>query len=374
MDIKIEKSAFGGSFLSFSDGKAIFTPYVIPGERADVELVQKKKDFCTAKVRHITETSPDRIKPECPVFARCGGCDYLHMTYERELSEKKAIITDSLKRIAKITENVPEIDIISGQRFHYRSHASLKREGKMTGFFAKDSHDIVPFPVGGCLLLSDVLIEGILNLPGSDGEYKTAVDCAGKYHSAHPGKNIVIHEELNGIKYERNIHSFFQANMLLRNAMVERVLEYTAATGCETILELGCGSGFFTLQLAAHSEKITGIEISSEAIRSAEKNAEHNGIINTVFSCRSDDTIDPVKDRADILVADPPRAGLSDKTRHAIIAMKTPRMVYVSCNPSTWARDVKDLCAAGYVLSKVTFLDMFPGTQHIEIVSLLLRL
>lgn len=373
MEIKIEKSAFGGSSLSFEDGKAVFTPFVIPGERADVEIVQKKKDFCTAKVLHIIERSPDRIAPECPVFARCGGCDYLHMTYERELSEKKAIIADSLKRIAKMNDTLPEIDVISGERFHYRSHASLKVVGGRAGFFAKDSHDIVPFPVGGCLLLSESLIEGIRNFTGADGEYKTAVDSAGKYHSAHPGKNIVVHEELNGITYERNIHSFFQANMPLRKAMADRVVEYAGSDSKKNILELGCGSGFFTLQLAAHCGRISGIEISAEAIHRAEKNAERNGIVNALFSCRSDETADPVKDRADIVVADPPRAGLSDKTRKALIEMKPSTMVYVSCSPPTWARDVKDFAAAGYSLSKVTFIDMFPGTQHIEIISLLER-
>jgi tRNA/tmRNA/rRNA uracil-C5-methylase (TrmA/RlmC/RlmD family) len=371
MEVSFEKSAFGGTCLSFVDGKAVFTPFVIPGERAEVEIVTKKKDFSTAKVCHLIEASADRISPECPVFAKCGGCDYLHMSYARELSEKKEIIADSLRRIAKMRDGIPGIDMISGERFHYRSHSSVKSRGGAAGFFAKDSHDIVPFPPGGCLLLSENLLEGIRNFSQAEGEIKAAVDREGKYHSAHPGKNSTVHEELNGIVYERNIHSFFQANMLLRKAMADRVVEYASSSGRGSALELGCGSGFFTLQLAAHCTEISGVEISAEAVHSAEKNAEANGIDNAVFSCRSDETIDPVKDRADIVVADPPRAGLSDATRKAVIEMKPRIMVYVSCNPSTWARDVRDFSAAGMNLSKITFIDMFPGTQHIEIISLL---
>jgi 23S rRNA (uracil1939-C5)-methyltransferase len=370
MIVKIEKSAFGGHSLAFIERKAVFIPYTIPGETVSIDDIVDKKDYFFAHAVSIEETSPDRIIPECLNFARCGGCDYLHMSYEKECAEKIQIINDSLKRIAKMSEDaLPQIQQIAGERFHYRSHASIKQANFKKGFYSKESHAVVPFPHGGCLLLAKGLHDAAARFQTDKTEYKVAVDRSGMTHAALPGEQRVIEEECRGIKYKRDIHSFFQANMKLRSAMAEKILSCTASEKSDTILELGCGSGFFSLQLAPHCASLRGIEIASDTVHSAEINKKLNMIDNVQFECRSNDSLDAENDRADIVFVDPPRPGLSKRTRSVITAMAPRKIVYVSCNPSTWARDVKEFADASYSLSEVCFIDMFPGTQHIEIVS-----
>jgi 23S rRNA (uracil1939-C5)-methyltransferase len=374
MIIKIEKSAFGGHSLAFIDRKAVFIPYTIPGETVRIDDIVDKKDYFFAHAVAIEEASPDRIVPECLNFSRCGGCDYLHMSYERECAEKIQIINDSLRRIAKMNDDdLPAIKQIAGERFHYRSHASIKQANFKKGFYAKDSHAVVPFPHGGCLLLGKGLHDAAARFQTDKTEYKVAVDRSGMTHAALPGEQRVIEEECSGIKYKRDIHSFFQANMKLRAAMAEQVLACTAPEKSDTILELGCGSGFFSLLLARHCASVHGIEIAADAVHFADINKKLNATDNVLFECRSNDSLDAEKDKADIVFVDPPRPGLSKRTRSVLTAIAPRKIVYVSCNPSTWARDVKEFADASYLLSDVAFIDMFPGTQHIEIVSSLIK-
>ena len=155
--------------------------------------------------------------------------------------------------------------------------------------------------------------------------------------------------------------------------MIETALAYADLSHERTVLDAGCGAGFFTLPAALQSRAVSGIDISRESIAAAKKNAALNGISNVSFQAKPDDRIDPARDKADIVIADPPRAGLSAKTRSAFLKMDPQRIVYISCNPSTWARDLKDLTAQSYALKEYTLIDMFPGTQHIEMISLLER-
>jgi len=371
MIVTIHKSAFGGQSIAFVDNQAVFIPGTIPGERVEIGGIVNKGDYATAKVTQITEQSPDRIAPECINFDRCGGCDYLHINYSRELSEKCAIIVDSLTRIGKFGESeIPDIDIIHGDRFHYRSHASVKHSNFKKGFYGKESHEVAPFPQSGCLLLDKHLFNTVMRCQSKAPELKAALDRTGTPHVLDMKVKRSIEEETNGIVYKRDIGSFFQSNRFLRGKMVERVIEYAAPQKSDTILELGCGCGFFTLHLAPLCNAIHGLDISRDAISYAIENAGRNSIDNARFSVRSDESIDKARDSADIIIADPPRAGLAKRTRESIAAISPARFVYVSCNPSTWSRDARDLATAGYTMTKITFIDMFPATQHIEIVSL----
>jgi 23S rRNA (uracil1939-C5)-methyltransferase len=374
MIVTIHKSAFGGHSIAFVEKKAVFIPETIPGERVEIDEIVNKGDYATAKVTHIIEESPDRIASGCISSDRCGGCDYLHMNYSRELAEKREIIVDSLTRIGKFSESeIPEIETVHGERFHYRSHASVKHANFKKGFYGKDSHEVAPFPQTGCLLLDKHLFNMIMRCQSKAPELKAALDRSGTPHVVDLDIKRTIEEETNGVMYRRDIGSFFQANRFLRGTMVERVTAFASPQKTDTILELGCGCGFFTLHLAPLCGQIHALDIARDAIAYAIENAQRNSITNAQFSMRSDESIDRSRDKADIIVADPPRAGLSKRTRESIAAINPARFVYVSCNPSTWSRDARDLVDAGFAMTKITFIDMFPATQHIEIVSLFER-
>jgi len=369
--VRIEKSAFGGCGLAFHEKCALFIPFTIPGELVEITDPIFKKDAGFAGLISVIEPSPYRIDPECPSFGKCGGCDYLHMSYGKELLEKKSVVEDALIRIGKFPkESIPEIDTISDNRFHYRSHATAKISSEgLAGFFAKDSHNIIPFPPQGCLLLDRKLSSALMQHPDGE-EIKGAVDRNNDVHLS-TGRVVIISERESGFTFERNLFAFFQANRFLRSRMIEQVLEYAALTEELTVLDIGCGGGFFTLPAASQCRNAKGIDISRESIDAARKNAGNNSIRNVTFETKPDDRISPRGDRADIVIADPPRAGLSSTTKSSLIAMSPQRIVYISCNVTTLARDLKEFCSQGYHLSRFTMIDMFPGTLHIEAITLL---
>lgn len=370
MRIDIEKSAFGGNALARHEGKVLFIQGGIPGETVDLVIIEDHPDYAVAEIESVVKKSPDRITPECPNAGLCGGCDYLHMNYKRELAEKRAIIVDALTRTAKLNSAlIPIIETISDKRFHYRSHAHIKSSRNGSGFFAKNSHTLVLFPEEGCRLLANECNKFIAKM-NYNGDSTIAMDDKGAVFAVKSG---VITERCKGMLYKRDIDSFFQGNYLLREKMIDQVLLYAGDNHSDHVLDIGCGCGFFSLPLARKFSHVHGIDISTESIRYAIENAALNGISNAEFSTLDFSNLHPSRDRAQIIVADPPRAGLPPKTRKAMIKMNPDRIVYVSCNPSTWARDTAEFINGGYTLSKTSFIDMFPATMHIEIVSQFIR-
>ncbi len=372
--IKIEKPVYEGYGLGFHDGKAVFIPYAVPGDTAEIEIIADKKSHCFGKIIKIAESSPDRVTPECPNFGICGGCDYLNINYDKELSFKKYILKDTLGRIGRIRKDMlPEISVISSGRYHYRSHAEIKCDNGQAGFFERNSHSLVPFPSDGCRLLSRPVIDGI-----------SKTDCAGlkqfKIAAAHDGECVIstgaqadIHESENGISYGRDISSFFQANSLLRSKMLDTVRENAELAPADSFLDIGCGVGFFTLYLSQFGGAGTGIDIDRDAIKWARRNARLNSRGNVKFSALSASDIKPGREKYDVIIADPPRPGLSKKSRDAVAGINPGRIVYVSCNPATFARDAADFLAAGYHIKELALIDMFPATYHIETICLFTR-
>jgi 23S rRNA (uracil1939-C5)-methyltransferase len=367
---EIIKPLFGGSFLSFIEGKAVFTPFTAPGEILKIEITESKKDYDISKLHSILQASPSRIEPACPVFETCGGCSYQHVTYEAELEFKRSIIKDNLRRITGIKpEDQPRIQTISSDRFHYRSHASVKYDGENTGFYRKDSNELVPFPKEGCRLLAEELIRGLSSIsdPGAD-EFKIAVDYSCNFnHSS--GAGIVIDEMENGVHYKRDLFSFFQSNRLLREQMLKKVLSYIEFKNFNSAIDLGCGSGFFAIPASAFVKNITGVDTYKPSISFAGINKKLNSCENAVFKVMDMTHIIPKINSYDLVIADPPRSGLPKKTRNFICETKPSAVIYVSCDPTSWCRDIKDFLQAGFKLSELTFIDMFPCTDHIELIS-----
>jgi 23S rRNA (uracil1939-C5)-methyltransferase len=373
--LTIQKPAYGGYGLGFYDGKACFVDYAVPGDTATVEIYKEKKDYLFAKIITLDEEAVARIKPECPNFGKCGGCSYLNVSYKIELRQKKEILAETLTRISKLDGNIiPDISIISGSRFNYRSHASVKSDRKGNiGFFMKDSNELAPFPESGCCLLAKPLLHGLSGLRKYHrAEYKIACSYEKEFIASALKQNIVREFEA-GIFYERDIKLFFQANRFLRSKMLETVKDFTGLSPGETFIDIGCGAGFFSIYLATPGNSGYGIDINRESIKWAKHNAQLNKRGNIEFETCSASEIGSIKIKFNAAVADPPRAGLSAKDRSALIAMSPERIVYVSCNPATFARDARDIIDAGYILKKIALIDMFPATYHIEAIALFAR-
>ena len=372
IDIKIQKPAFGGYGLGFIDGKACFVQYAIPGDEAVVEIFKDKKDFCFGRIISLTKPSDARIEPECPNFGRCGGCDYLNVDYDTELRLKKEILIETLRRSRIDEQSIPEISVISAERFHYRSHASVKSSENGCGFYEKDSNKLAEFPESGCLLLHEELIQKLSILPKTGDEIKIACSSASGCLSSLDNKAKIVENEC-GIRYERDISLFFQQNRFLRAKMLETVAEFAEPDKSKSFIDIGCGVGFFTLYLASRAKKAFGIDISSESIKQAKNNAKMNGITNAQFAALSASEMLSLNERFEAAIADPPRAGLSSKAREVLKTIVPERIVYVSCDPATFARDARDFTQSGYSLQRLTMIDMFPATQHIEIIGLFIR-
>lgn len=374
--IEITKPVFGGYCLGFHNGKAIFVWGTLPGEIVEIEIYRDYSSHAFAKILHIVQQSPNRIVPACPNFGNCGGCDYLHMEYDEELRIKKEIIIDSLIRIGKIAhQDIPHIETIFASRFGYRTHADVKfsPDGKV-GFYRKESTEVIPFPQKGCLLLAQPLIEGLQTLkPIGQKSCKIAVGSDEVFHSSIEDMSIITEKE-NDLVFQRSINCFFQANRFLRSRMAQIVCDYAQMDYSKRLIDAGCGVGFFALHCARLSKSGLGVDISKESIRWAQHNAHINNITNVEFYTENFSSLLINNDNWDVVVIDPPRAGLSKKARRIINLISPKQIIYVSCNPTTFARDAKDFIYGHYVLAQLTFIDMFPGTKHIEMIGLFKKL
>jgi 23S rRNA (uracil1939-C5)-methyltransferase len=370
--VNILKMAYGGYGLGRFEGKVLFVPYTAPGDEIRAVIVKEHRDHAFGLIEQVISGSGSRVEPACPNFTRCGGCDYLHVAYDAELAIKREILIDSLKRTAGLAEHrIPVLESVSGERFHYRSHASMKMDRRGAGFYERESRKVAPFPAEGCRLLSAELIVHVRDLgPVRGKELKAAVDCHGGVITSLDKRPGPVREMENGVRYDRDVSCFFQANRSLRAAMLGTVAQFASLGAGDSFLDLGCGVGFFTLYLARDGARGTGVDRDGRAIGWARHNARLNGVRGVSFL--EGDLSSPVRMRhvPRVIVCDPPRAGLSKEARRTMAAARPERVVYVSCNPATFARDTRDFIAGGYGLSRVTLFDMFPATAHLELVSL----
>ena len=365
--LRIEKAVFGGYGLAFYNGKAVFVEKAAPEDTVYADIYAEKKSHAFARIAGIVSQSDERVEAPCPVFHECGGCCYLCVSYEDEIKYKSNIIRELLKHIGGMND-IPQMDIVTGRRFYYRSHAKIKTDGRLCGFFEKGTNRLSPFPAAGCLLLSQELMP-LVNPASETKELYVSVGAPG----LEPSTAGRITERELGIVYERGEKDFFQANRFLRAFMLERVGEYAALSKEESFIDIGCGVGFFTLYLASAAAFGKGVDINNESILMAKRNAVLNKIGNVAFEAISAASINPHRQKYNAVILDPPRAGLDKKSRRTINAINPERIVYVSCAPPTFARDASDFVGAGYVFDRLTFVDMFPCTQHIELIGRFLK-
>lgn len=365
--ITIQRYANNGYGLGFINGKAVFVPYSAVGDIVSVTITRQAKNYCFASITDIITPSPHRITPQCPAFTRCGGCDFLHISYENELALKKELFHNTLIRIGAIPpEILPTIELNFCDRHHYRSHATLQSDGKHIGFYKKDSHVVEPMPKDGCLLLHEQLNKTILAITWGQSPVKIAID-AQCIICSDPLKTIT--EQEAGITYARSVDTFFQANRFIRKEML--LLVDRLSRNYSSFLDIGCGVGFFSIYLAKRM-KGTGIDTNMESIAWAKQNAKLNNVYVDFYAV-SIENYHPFKNNHECVIIDPPRQGISKRGRKTIIAMNPRAIIYVSCNPVTFARDVKSFIHSNYRLKKLYLIDMFPCTHHTEVIGLLVK-
>ncbi len=380
LDVVIEKIVPNGFGLAFAENLTVFVPLAAKGDRLRVRVNLLKGKTAFAEIVEIIEPSPDRTEPRCPYFGRCGGCDFQQLNYAAQLAAKAGIIQDCLTRIGRINYG-REISIIGSPReYEYRSRAQwhVNTRKKKIGYFQRKSHDIIDVEI--CPILKPELQEVLTELRETIawesfwGEMVEIESATGSGNvSVYSAEIIEPTEEIaftaNGETYLHDATSFFQGNPFLIEALIETALGDAAGA---TAIDLYCGVGFFTLPLARKFQTVFGVEGYDKAINYAEKNIENARLSNVkLFRETVSDWLTENSEtlkKPDFLLLDPPRSGTEKETVEAIINLQPAQISYVSCEPSTLARDLKIFCENGYSIESIVALDLFPQTHHVETV------
>ncbi len=382
-EVTVEKLVHGGEGLARRNGQVVFVPYSAPGDRLLVEPLPPKQSMLRARIVRVLEPSSLRSSPPCIYFGQCGGCQLQHLRYEAQLQAKAAVVAEQLHRIGNLeAEVLPTLP--SPQPFNYRNHARFSVDGAgRLGFTRYRSHSVVPVDV--CLLMLEPINSVIRRVQGRlRGIFQLSVRCGHntgqllvspwipslERYGVESGQPY-YEERLLGRNFRVSAASFFQVNTPVAETLVTKVLEFLNLEGQETVVDAYCGVGTFTIPLAERARQVIGIEEAPSAVEDAAMNA--SGLSNVRFvRGKVEDVLGLLRERIDALVLDPARVGCAPPVIEAIRSRRPPRIVYVSCDPATLARDLKLISADGlYRVRHVQPVDMFPQTYHVESVALL---
>ena len=350
VDLKIEDIAFGGKGVGRESGKAVFVPYTIEGETVSAEIVRDKKQFAEAELVDVKESSPHRVAPRCPYFRRCGGCAYQHIEYEHQLAIKWRQVRDVLQRIGKLKGAPLRAIISSPEQYGYRNRITVHAQDGVIGFFRRDSHRLID--IERCPISRDEVNRALAELRAQprvrDGNYTLRVSS---------GPRI-----------------FSQTNDAVANALLD-LIDTLVAPNQQLLIDAYCGAGFFAKALLDKFERVIGIDWDRFAIEAAKQNATAKetyiaGNIEDIEAAVSAADLGGLRVgiRATTMIVDPPATGLTANIRKAIVDLAPQTLIYVSCNPATLARDLKEL-QNKFTINSVTPLDMFPQTAEIEVVA-----
>ncbi|MBE9532273.1 MAG: 23S rRNA (uracil(1939)-C(5))-methyltransferase RlmD [Proteobacteria bacterium] len=435
-EIDIISLTYGGRGLGRVDGKVVFVPFSVPGDKLKVRITKEKKSFAEGVVEEIVAPSAERVEPKCPVFGVCGGCTWQNIDYKSQVEWKEKILRESLERIGAV--EVPDFEppVEAKEPYNYRSRARFQIDGDKWGFFSTSSHDVVD--IKECPLVEPVVNEtfaalkellkgkehglchveiasspsdkkavarfysttpfafGKIDFPGATpllkgvellrskpkgkGRGKNAPGRReGPFHSVKKYGKTDVGFSVAGLELKAPGGSFTQVNSAQNEALIERLLDMGEVEKGDKVLDLFCGVGNLTLALARRAKSVTGVEMDSRAVGYAKENATLAGIENVEFI--ASDVLSWVKNRGgkslasplwDVVVLDPPRGG-DVKAVKEIARLAPRRIIYVSCSPPTLARDISYLSDSGYAMTQAVLLDMFPQTFHIESIVVLDR-
>jgi 23S rRNA (uracil1939-C5)-methyltransferase len=430
MQLAIEKLIYGGEGLARlaaderGPGKSVFVPFVLEGEQVEASLTEQKPGFARARLDSVNEPSPSRIQPACPYFQHCGGCHYQHTSYEHQLEIKAAILRETLKRTAKI-ELPCELRVHASPPWNYRNRTRLKIQampGFKLGYYRFRSHDLLPIeqcPISSPLInhaigalwskgrageIPESIREVELFANHADNELLLELYCAHEtsrteaeticeslrqslvevkgvvaFEASRPGQiddpKKLAEAGDNSLAYQVGPHnykvsagSFFQVNRFLVDALVKIVTE-GASGGLG--LDLYAGVGLFSTILAQRFPQVIAVDASQTSHADLRHNVPPE--VKVVRATTGQFLAKGFGPRPDFVVADPPRDGLGENVVRSLVQMGAPRMTYVSCDPSTLARDLRSLVSSGYRIEGAHLLDLFPQTFHIESVFHLVR-
>jgi 23S rRNA (uracil1939-C5)-methyltransferase len=384
--------AFGGDGVGRVDELVLFVPFTVDGDEAEVEIVEVKKRFARGRLVRTVTPSVHRVAPPCPYYARCGGCRMQHIAYAHQLDIKRRQVEQTFRRIAKLSPPTVLLVIPSPLPYGYRGKAEFHLEegrgGRRLGLMALATNDIIEVErCGICddsinrklgelrerLLDGGVRVEGDRQVIWSDEPGEPPVEVATRC-----GNEPDVTRIIRGKRLTVPYRGFFQANIALVEELVDQVAGMCALSGGEAVVDAYGGAGLFSLFLGERAGRLFGIEGEREAVRCAGINLRREGLGQAEFFLGD---VADVLDRdflrremkVDVIVLDPPRDGCGREIIGKTAAIGPERIVYVSCNPATQARDIGRLVECGYAVRLLQPLDMFPQTAHIEVVALLTR-
>lgn len=398
-DVVITEIGFGGEGVArLEDGAVVFIPFTAVGDVLTVEITEARKNFYRACVRSIQTPGPGRETPICPYYGRCGGCTYQHLSYEAEVNAKKGQFKSVITRLGHFSE-FPELEkfAASPMRFGYRNKLRLEpiaRPGRplgarlQYGFCERDNETF--FPVKSCALASDGVnaeLKNALLSPWAEQNAKRpkpypltlrqdSTGTGAYYFGFASSKLKWLHENLHGKDISVPVGSFWQVNPLVAEELLTTIGEWLKPVGARALVDAYAGVGTFSLALGELFQYRVIIENDKNAVAASRANHERLGMKAKYVAGNTEDaladTLAKVNCGETVVVIDPPRTGCQPKVINTLLDFKPATVVYVSCNPSTLARDLKILCADGaYKPIRAAAFDMFPGTAHFESAVLL---
>jgi 23S rRNA (uracil1939-C5)-methyltransferase len=409
--VHLDDIAFGGEALGRVDGQVVFVPYALPGETVRVAVEQPKKGYARTRLLEVLEPAPARVAAPCPYFRTCGGCQWQHATYEAQLAFKQHVVVEQLRRLGGIEDAEryvrPTIGMVTPWEYRNQARFSVGRRYGELGFTRKETHRLLRIdycwlmlpPINWALDLLQRRCAGLeshqVTVRYAPRTGQLLVQPAVPAVPELPSGQSYLEEELLGRRFRVAPSAFFQVNTrperralppsLAVPWVTEREGEFSMAEllaltvldrlGTERlgrVVDAYCGVGSFTVLLAERADEVIGIEESPAAVRDAEYNARDLPNVRFVEG-KTEDVLPRLEGPLDAVVLDPARVGCHPAVLEALLARRAPRVVYVSCDPATLARDLKALLAGGYVLEQVEPIDMFPQTYHIESVATLTR-
>jgi len=345
----------GDGIARLDDGRVIFVRNAARGDVLEVKLLKERSRSARAEIVRILTPSLYRVEPDCPYYPICGGCDFRHITYEEELYAKLSRVNDALARIGGLPIRAAEV-LRTGQTAGYRNKVVLHSDVNSLGFYQSRSHNIIP--IKSCLLVKDDINAAIKKLlPRGEITLRS-----GRHGLGHP-----IEEELDGLIFA--ISGFFQVNTGAALLLYRKAREYAALKKSDTLIDMYCGIGSLTLFAGRDAGFALGVEINRDAVKTAWDNARRNNIAHVEFICADAAECDIGAYNPDCIIVDPPRRGLSSAVISKMLELSPKRIVYVSCDPATLARDLRKLMP--YAVKDICIVDMFPRTANVECCCLL---